>query len=174
MSRIRRLCVVAASVLASALAIVGFGAVPASAVTPSCAADAVLGVTSASYHFMWDGVTWFHDGPGGVVTGTVQTQRTISATISYGAEVSVNDLISSVKATVSGSATRSVTTTLGHQYQHSIAANKYGNLKYGGWGYSVNWTYEYRQSNCTIKILQKGTGTVPTVATGWYYYATNS
>lgn len=174
MSPSRRLRTIAASVLLSVCSIVGFGALPAAAVTPFCAADVVLAVTSANYHFMWDGTTWFHDGPGGQVTGMVQAQRTIGATISVGAEVSVTDLVTTVKASISGSATASLTTTLGHTYTHVIPANKYGNLKYGGWGYSVNWTYEYRQSNCVIKVLQRGTGTVPTVAQGWYYYNTSS
>ena len=174
MSRSRRLRVIAGSVLLSVCSIVGFGALPASAVTPSCAADAVLGITSSSYHFMWDGTTWFHDGPGGTVTGTVQAQRTLSATISAGAEVSVTDLVSTVKATVSGSATQTLTTSLGHTYTHTIPAKQFGNLKYGGWAYSVSWTYEYRLSNCVVKILQKGTGNVPTQAQGWYYYNTSS
>ncbi|HWG25856.1 hypothetical protein [Actinospica sp.] len=176
MSLSRRSSAIAASAVLAASSILGLGASPASAasVTPSCAADAVLGITSATYHFMWDNATWFHDGPGGSVTGTVQTQRTISATISAGAEVSTDELVVAAKATVSSSATKSLVTTLGHTYTHTIPAADYGNLKYGGWGYSVSWTYEYRQSNCVIKVLQKGTGQVPTVAQGWYYYNTTS
>lgn len=176
MSGSRRLRLVSASILLSLCAAVGFGVAPASAatITPNCAADVVLAITSANYHFLWDGVTWFHDGPGGSVTGTVQRQRTISATISAGAEVSTDELVVAAKATVSSSVTKQMQTTLGHAYTHSIPSNKFGNLKYGGWGYSVGWTYEYRHSNCTITKIQTGTGTVPTVAQGWYYYNTNS
>lgn len=170
MSRIKRLGALAASTLVPASALMAFGAAPASA---SCASDVVIGV-SGHYVFIWDGATWWHDGPGGTISGTVQHQRQISATISYGADISVNDLVSSVKMSISGSATRSLTTTLGHTYTHVIPATKYGNLKYGAWGYAVNWVKEYRHSNCTITVLGRGTGTVPTVATGWYYYSTNS
>lgn len=181
MSRSKRFGVIAASALISVGALLGFNAVPAAAasnvgpaVTSSCAADVVIGITSSRYVFMWDHVTWWHDGPGGTVTGQVQVQRQISATISYGADITLNDLVSSVKVSISSSATRSTTTTLGHTYSHVIPANKFGNLKYGAWGYSVSWVKEYRHSNCTITVLGRGTGTVPTVAKGWYYYNTNS
>ena len=170
MSRTIRLGALAASVFIPASALMAFSAAPASA---SCAADVVIGV-SGHYEFIWDGATWWHDGPGGTITGTVQVQRQVSATISYGADISINDLVSSVKASISGSATRSLTTTLGHTYTHTIPARDYGNLKYGAWGYSVSWVKEYRHSNCTITVLGRGTGTVPTVATGWYYYSTTS
>lgn len=170
MSRTKRLCALAASTLIPTGALMAFGAAPASA---SCASDVVIGV-SGHYTFIWDGATWWHDGPGGTISGTVQRQRQISASISYGADISVNDLVSSVKVSINASATRSLTTTLGHTYTHSIPSNKYGNLKYGAWGYTVNWVKEYRHSNCTITVLGRGTGTVPTVATGWYYYSTNS
>lgn len=170
MSRAKRLGAIAASALVSATALSAFGAAPASA---SCAADVVIGV-SGKYVFLWDGVTWWHDGPGGTITGQVQRTRTISSTISYGADITMSDLISSVKASISGSATNSVATTLGHTYTHAIPSNAYGNLKYGAWGYNVTWKKEYRHSNCTITVLGQGTGTVPTVATGWYYYSTSS
>jgi hypothetical protein len=177
MSRASRIGVIAASTLLSAGALVGFSAVPASAapnpVTASCAADVVIGVTGR-YTFLWDRVTWFHDGPGGTITGHVEKQSQVAATISYGADISLSDLVSSVKASINKSATRSVTTTVGHTYQHTIPANKFGNLKYGAWGYSVSWVKEYRHSNCTITVLGRGTGTVPTVAVGWHYYNTNS
>src|SRR5262249_27732578 len=144
----------------------------ADAIMPSCAADVLIGITSSRYVFMWDHATWWHDGPGGTVTGTVQTTREISASISYGASITLSELVASVQASVSSSATRSVSTTLGHTYTHTIPARMFGNLKYGAWGYSVSWVKEYRHSNCTITVLGRGTGTVPTVARGWYYYST--
>jgi hypothetical protein len=181
MSRTKRLGIIAASALMSVGALLGFSAIPASAspnfgpaVTSSCAADVVVGITSSHYYLIWDGVTWFHDGPGGMVTGHVERQAQVSATISYGADITLNDLVASVKASINNSATRSVTTTIGHSYSHSIPANKFGNLKYGAWGYAVSWVKEYRHSNCTITVLGRGTGRVPTKATGWYYYNTNS
>ena len=177
MSRRKRLGVAAATVLIAVGSLLGFGAGPASAspaAPASCAADVIVGITSSRYVFMWDGVTWWHDGPGGTITGQVQRQRQVSATISYGADITLSDLISSVKATINKSATRSVTTTVGHTYSHNIPANKFGNLKYGAWGYSVSWVKDYRHTNCTITVQGRGTGTVPTVAVGWYYYNTNT
>jgi hypothetical protein len=170
MSRAKRFGALVASTLISAGVLPAVSAQPASA---SCAADVVISV-SGQYKFIWDGSTWWHDGPGGTITGTVQVQRQISATISYGADITINDLVSSVKASISGSATNSLTTTLGHTYTHTIPSTMYGNLKYGAWGYAVSWVKEYRHSDCTITVLGRGTGTVPTVATGWYYYSTTS
>ncbi|HXR73538.1 hypothetical protein [Actinocrinis sp.] len=170
MSRSKRFGAVAASAVICASTLSAVNAAPASA---SCAADVVVAV-SGRYVFLWDGTTWWHDGPGGTITGTVQVTRTISSTLSYGADITMSDLINSVKASISNAATKSVATTKGHTYTHSIPATKYGNLKYGAWGYSVTWKKEYRHSNCTISVLGQGTGTVPTVATGWYYYNTNS
>src|SRR5690242_15885412 len=71
------------------------GTVLEGAVTPSCAADVVVGITSSHYYLIWDGVTWFHDGPGGTVTGQVQRQTQVSATLSYGADITLNDLVAS-------------------------------------------------------------------------------
>jgi hypothetical protein len=175
MSRSRRFGAIAASAVMALGALLA-GAAPASAhsVTPNCTSDVTTAITSSNYVFIWDGVTWFHDGPGGTVTGTVTTARQISSTISAGAEISLSDLISTVKATVSASATNSVTTTVGHLYTHSIPSNEYGNLRYGSWGYAVHWEIVYRHSNCTTTIVQTGTGTVTTVAVGWHYWSTTT
>jgi hypothetical protein len=179
MSRTKRFGVIALSALLSVGAFLGFGGVAASAATStpaaaaSCAADVVIGV-SGRYVFLWDRVTWYHDGPGGRVTGEVHTQRQVSATLSYGADISINELIAESKVTISRSVTKSVTTTTGHTYYHDIPAKKYGNLQYGAWGYAVSWVKEYRHSNCKITVLGRGTGTVPTVAVGWHYFTTNT
>jgi hypothetical protein len=176
MSRTRRLGVIAASVLISLGGLLGLTGGPASASpsTATCAADDVLAITSAKYVFMWDRVTWFHDGPGGKVTGDVQKQRQISASISFGADISVGFLVEESKISITTAITKTVQTTFGHHYEHLIPATKYGNLKYGAWGYSVSWVDEYRHSNCKITVRQRGTGVVPTVAVGWYYFITNS
>ena len=179
MSRSKRLGLIAASALLSVGALLGFSAAPAAAspsaaaVPASCAADVVIGV-SGSYVFIWDRVTWFHDGPGGTITASVQRQTQVSATISYGADITLSDLVASVKASINHSATTTVSTTVGHSYTHSVPAGKFGNLKYGAWGYNVNWVKEYRHSNCTITVLGRGTGRVPTTAVGWFYYTTNT
>jgi hypothetical protein len=63
MSRTRRLGVMAASVLVSLGALLGFTGAPALA-SPSaatCAADDILAITSSKYVFLWDQTTWFHD-----------------------------------------------------------------------------------------------------------------
>ena len=123
---------------------------------------------------MWDGKTWLKDGPGGVVTADVQKTTTMSASISAGAEISVNELVADSKVTISASVTRTVTTTTGHHYSHSIPARKFGNLQYGAWAYRVSWSKWRQNGNCSVTKLAAGTGTVPTVAVGWKYFSTSS
>jgi hypothetical protein len=123
---------------------------------------------------MWDGTTWFKDGPGGSMTVSVTTTRTISASISAGAQISVSDLVSTAQLSITTTVTGSVTTTIGHSYTHAIPANEYGNMKYGSWGYYVHWEILYRHSNCTETVVQTGTGSVPTTAVGWEYYSTTT
>jgi hypothetical protein len=151
------------------------GAAPASAhsVTPnSCAPDVEQFITSHTHEtvFMWDGVTAYKDGPGGTVSGSIMTSTTISTTASSG--ISVSDLGGMTQAVDSSARTSVTTVTSSQTYTHSIPSNEYGNLKYGSWGDFVNWEIAYRHSDCTTSILQTGTGTVPTVAVGWYYYST--
>ena len=176
MVRTRRLGVIAVSVLVLLGALLAFTGGPAlaSPAAASCAADDILAITSSKYVFMWDQTTWLHDGPGGKVTGDVTKQRQIAATISYGADISIGFLVEESKVSISKAITTTVATTVGHHYEHVIPATKYGNLQYGAWGYSVSWADEYRHSNCTITVRQRGTGMVPTVAVGWHYFTTSN
>lgn len=127
-------------------------------------------IDSSQYVFYYDGHTWFRDGPGGTVSGSVTKATTISATISASATISIDALISDASATVSASVTKATTTTVGHTYTHNITAGKYGNMQYGVWGYNVRWSQWRMNSNCTTNELAKGTGTVPIQAQGWNYF----
>src|SRR4051794_10650428 len=66
--------------------------------------------SSSSYHLPAPG-TYFKDGPGGTMTVSVQNSTSVSASMSYSTEVSVSDIVSSVKVQISASAERSQTIT---------------------------------------------------------------
>jgi hypothetical protein len=127
-------------------------------------------IDSSRYVFIWDGKTWHRDGPGGVVTGTVTKTSQISAEISVGASISINDIVAESQVTVSVSVTKTVSTSTGNGYSHNIPANKFGNIEYGAWGYQVKWSYWRLNQNCTATELSHGTGMVPIIATGWHYW----
>ena len=143
-------------------------------VPQNCGYDVWSRIDSHQGFHMWDGKTWFKDGPGGTVTASVHRTSTMSASISAGAEISINELIADSKVSISASVTRTVSTTTGHTYTHSIPSGKYGNLQYGTWAYHVTWSKWRQNGNCTVTELAAGYGTVPTVAVGWKYFTTSS
>lgn len=129
--------------------------------------------SSSSYHLPAAG-TYFKDGPGGTMTVSVQSSTTVSASMTATSEVSISDIVSSVKAQVSASAEKSQTITVGHTYSHSIPSGSYGNLQYGSWGYYVHWQHVFDNGNCTYSYGASGTAKVPTTAVGWKYWTTSS
>jgi hypothetical protein len=135
-----------------------------------CLEGYVSEIDSSRYVFIWDRKTWFRDGPGGTVSGTVTKASQIAASISVGASISINDLITDSQVTVSASVTKTVSTSVGNGYSHGIPARKFGDIEYGAWGYQVKWSYWRRNANCTATELDHGTGMVPIVATGWHYW----
>jgi hypothetical protein len=127
-------------------------------------------IDAARYVFIWDGRTWYRDGPGGRVTGTVERRSDISATISVGATISIGFLVADSQVTVSAAVTRTASITTGHSYFHDIPARRFGNIEYGAWGYQVDWSQWREDRGCRFTELAAGTGMVPTVAVGWFYW----
>lgn len=131
-------------------------------------------IDASRYVFFWDGVTWFSDGPGGQVTGTITRTTRRSVTISVGAEISINELFADSKVTVSAAVTKEATTTTGHEYKHTIPAHLYGNIEYGLLGYQLQWSRWHEDRGCRFTELDSGSGTVPTVAQRWRWFTTTS
>ena len=126
-----------------------------------------------SYHIGASG-TSFKDGPGGSMTGSVTSSSTITATGTVSAGASISGIVASAKVDVSASVAKSVSITVGHSYTHSISSGKYGNMRYGSWGYKLNWQYRYMYSNCHTVLKSYGTAKVPTGKVGWKYWETSS
>jgi hypothetical protein len=120
---------------------------------------------------MWDGKTVFADeGARGNNWMEVWVDRTatLSASISVGAEISINELIADSKVSISASVTKQVTTTTGHRTHYQLPGpERILTVKYGTWAYHVNWSKWRQNGNCSVTELDAGWGTVPTVATGW-------
>jgi hypothetical protein len=147
---------------------------PASNGPQACYEHTFSEVDASRYVFFWDGITWFSDGPGGKVTGSITRTTRISATISVGAEISINELFADSKVTVSAAVTKEATTTTGHTYEHNIPANLYGNIEYGVLGYQLQWSRWHEDRGCRFTELDSGSGTVPTVAQRWRWFTTTS
>lgn len=131
-------------------------------------------ITSQTSYHLWDGKTWWKDGFGGTVTGTVSSSSTVSSTATGSGSFTVGGIVAQAKIEVSPSVTNSTVTTTGHTYSHNITSNMYGNLRYGSWGYYVGWARYYDSASCTTTRVASGTAKVSSVAVGWRYYETSS
>lgn len=136
----------------------------------SCPAQTYSQIDGSRYVFIWDKKTWFRSGPGGEVVGIVSKTSQINSEISVGASISIDALVEDSQVTISKSVTKIVSTTKGNEEIHTVPKGKYGNIEYGAWGYQVKWSKWQVYNNCTDKKIGHGTGMVPTVATGWYYW----
>jgi hypothetical protein len=148
--------------------------VPTASAAPYCDPHYYYSFPSrTSYHIRASG-TSFKDGPGGTITGSVTSSHTVTATGTVSAGASISGIVASAKVDVSASISKSVAITVGHTYSHNITARKYGNMRYGSWGYKLNWQYRYMYSNCNSVVKSYGTAKVPTGKVGWKYWETSS
>ena len=171
MRRIKRAASAAAFVLVGATSLV---AAPSANASVYCDPGYYYTFPSrSSYHLPASG-TYFKDGPGGKITGSVTSSTTVSATGTVSAGASISGIVASAKVDVSASITKSVAITVGHSYEHNITSGKYGNMRYGSWGYKLAWKYKYIYSNCDTVTKSYGTAKVPTGAVGWRYWETSS
>lgn len=162
----------AAAVLATGgLTALGATVSPASA---GCVPSDTYSILSHAGYFMWDGHTYYKDGPGGTMNVSVESSSTISNSVTATGSYSVSDIISEIKIEVSSNTTSSTTTTTGHAYSRNVTAGRYGNLKYGSWGNRVHWARYERTPQCTTVTLASGWINAPTTAVGWDYWETTS
>ncbi|WP_234438750.1 hypothetical protein [Streptomyces sp. NRRL S-340] len=109
------------------------------------------------------------------MTVSVTKTGTISATVTGCGEFSAGAIIAKAKTTVSVAIGDSFAISVGHQYSHEIAKNKYGHLQYGSWGYKVSWAkYASSADRCHIVKVATGTAKLPTKSMGWKYWETSS
>lgn len=140
----------------------------------ACPTEYYYDITSNSGYHMWDGRTYFKDGPGGTITGSVTRTGTVPTSVSATGSYSVGGIVAQAKIEVSGSLTQSVAISVGHTYSRNITSGRYGNMKYGSWGQKVGWRYLIDRSNCTTGVISSGTAYIPTAAVGWRYWETTS
>ncbi len=171
--------IVALAALGTAIGLAGIAPAQALTMKPDqipCDPGNYLYTTNAGTLFMPAPGVSFKDGPGGSVTASVATAKTVSATATVSAGVTVSGIVASAKVDISASVTGSVAITVGHAYTHAISAHKYGNLEYGSWGYNVNWRKieRFQDSKCSETPLGIGTARIPTNTVGWRYSETSS
>lgn len=136
---------------------------------PHCLEDTRYEIQKSENIFIWDKKTFFRDGPGGVLHGTVTKASTIGGTFGTKAETEINAIFTKVKLEVNASVTRSMTTTVGHTYDHAITEGYYGQVRYGTWGPSVQWRKIQMFADCSFKVLSSGKALLPTPAVGFDY-----
>lgn len=166
----RAALVIAPMALAASLT----GLSPATAGTQGCPTEYYYDITSNTGYHMWDGRTYFKDGPGGTITGSVTRTGTVTTSVSATGSYSVGGIVAQAKIEVSGSLTQSVAISVGHTYSRNITAGRYGNMKYGSWGQRVGWRYLVDKSDCKTYTISSGTAYIPTAAVGWRYWETTS
>ncbi|MEE1807054.1 hypothetical protein [Streptomyces sp. BE133] len=134
----------------------------------------VSGIKDYHVPSWWNG-TNFKDGPGGSMRVSVEKAGKIGVEVSGSGGVSGNVIVAEVKAEYSVKVVVEVGVTVGHTYTHSIPAKKYGHMQYGSWGKKVNWAkYKTSSDRCSKVKIGSGTAKLPTKATGWRYWTTNS
>lgn len=141
---------------------------------PHCLEGTRYEIQNPKSIFMWDGETYFRDGPGGTLHGSVTKASTIAGTFGTKVETEINAIVTKVKVEVSASVTKAVTTTVGHVYDHTIKDGMYGEVKYGTWGFRVQWRKLRMFSDCSYKVLAANRADVPTKAVGFKYRETKN
>lgn len=119
----------------------------------------------------------FKSGPGGTVSASIQKSLSTTVGVSMSTTFSASAIVSSAEATfgINASVTASIAQTF--NFSRNISANnKYGNLRFGNWGWSMGVEKYYLDNNC--KQTQKFTGTVTRMPSanswGYRYWETTS
>ncbi|WP_030175112.1 hypothetical protein [Spirillospora albida] len=137
-----------------------------------CPTEIYYKVKSKKVVNYWVPGTHFVDGKGGEITGKVDRSWTKEAKLEVGAEASVKAVWATVKGSVSKSATKSNTVTVGHWYKHKISKNRYGHIRYRVIGYKVLFEKRRVRPNCSEVVLDAFYGNIPTSKEGWKYWET--
>jgi hypothetical protein len=146
---------------------------PAVANAGLCAGGYIYDITSSSDMY-WGIGTTYKDGPGGSMTVSVTTNKTISSSATVTAGATLGGIIAQAKFEVSGTITSSNSVEVGHAYTHGIAAGRYGNMQYAVWGKKVNWQYILESANCARTVKSSGIANLTTSTEGWRYWETAS
>jgi hypothetical protein len=135
----------------------------------SCTDNYSLDVNNKASNYLIPFTPTFKDGPGGAITVSVDTAGTLAATATVATGVTVGGVVAEARVDVSASITASATITIGHSYTRTITSGKYGNARYGSWGYNIAWTRYHNFSNCQSTVVSTGTGKMTTASLGWKY-----
>ncbi|MGA8210184.1 MAG: hypothetical protein WB441_14775 [Nocardioidaceae bacterium] len=139
----------------------------------ACPRVPFYGLTSSQVRIPFSGIPHFKNGPGGSVTATRSTSKSVSFQVTAGAESEVGAVLAKAKVSVSASLTRSQSTDVVVSYHHSIPAGKFGNLRYVSYGRKVNWKKYVFDGSCRQHQIGSGTIKFPTQSEGWYYWTTS-
>lgn len=142
---------------------------PASA---ACGGDFFYTVQATSVRMPFKGMPIFKNGPGGTVTTSRSTSKSVSYGVVAGAESEVGAVLAKAKVSISASLTRTNSTSVVNTYSRKISRGKYGNLQYVSWAKRVTWQKKKERLDCSIDVRARGVIKFPTIKEGWYYWET--
>jgi hypothetical protein len=166
----RRLLAGAAASVLGAVGLVA-GATPQEA-KAACPSDIYYSVKGSSSYVPFAGIPIYKDGKGGTMSLTKDFTKSASYQVTAGAESEVGAVLAKAKVSVSASLTRTNSSTVTHNWSHTISPDKYGHAQYVAWGKTVTWVKYADTPQCTTKVLGRGTIKFPTNQEGWRYWET--
>ncbi|QGN46416.1 hypothetical protein ACN26Y_09040 [Micromonospora sp. WMMD558] len=118
----------------------------------------------------------FKNGPGGTTKAAIQTGLEATVKVSASASFSAGALVAKAETTFGIEA--SVTSKIQHtwEYSRNIDPKKYGNLRFGNWGWRMGAEKYTVDSRCKVKNKKSATVTaMPSASTwGYRYWETSS
>jgi hypothetical protein len=150
------------------------GAVVSGPAAAACGGEYFYKVKASSTRMPFADVPHFKNGPGGTVTTTRKTSKSVSYGVVAGAESEVGAVLAKAKVSISASLTKSNSTDVINTYSRKISPGKFGHLRYVSWGKRVAWVKKKERLDCSTYVVRRGVIRFPTKAEGWYYWETNN
>lgn len=172
MNRARRLLATASVTVLSATGLLA-GMTPPEA-QARCPYDVRYSVSGATTYVPFKGIPTFKDGKGGTLSVTRNFTKAASYQVTAGAESEVGAVLAKAKVSVSASLTRTNSSTVTHNYSHTISKGRYGHAQYVAWGKKITWVKYADTEQCTVKVLGRGTIKFPSNQEGWRYWESKS
>jgi hypothetical protein len=169
--RAQRLAALAAAAVLPAMSLVVVTAQPAAAMCPP---DSWYSLHATNNKMRFRGIPVFKDGPGGTLSVTKNFTTSVSYQVTAGAESEAGVIFAKAKVSISASLMKTNSSSITHNYTHTISPHRYGHVEYVSWGKTVYWKRWQQYGNCTSKVVRSGTIKFPTSQEGWYYWETRT
>lgn len=165
----------AATVVPTACAVSAPASRPlAAAPNACCVVTNQYSVTATAVRIPFKNIKPIKDGPGGKIEVSQTYSGSASYSVTAGAESEVGAVLAKAKVSISGTLSKTNSTSSTHTYSHDITKGKYGHVQYVSWGKKVNYRKYRTNANCSTTTIATGTINFPSSEEGWYYWETSS